>query len=151
MNTWKKIRVAIIFLVFVQGLLIDGIAPPPSDVPLFILPVIFIFGVIGMPFVIGIQYINPASPENWEKPDWSSNFLSIKNPINGFHFFSLVIFSAGVGVILRHLFYNNSLAPNSFFMLCLSLGLITGLKLCLLLFSKKFKNLTSSSSGTDNP
>lgn len=139
MNNWKKTRIGLVAFVFLQGLLLEGAAPPPSDVPLPILPIIFAFGLIGIPFIIGIQAINPASPKPWKRPDWNSNFLSPKNPINLFYFFSIIMLSVGLGVVFRHIIYKSYIGPDTFFFVSLSLGLYLGIQLCTILFRKCFE------------
>lgn len=139
MKKWKKIRIGLIIFVFLQGLLLEGAAPPPSDAPLLILPIIFVFGLIGMPFIIGIQAINPASNKPWKRPGWDSNFLSTKNPINLFYLFSIIMFTLGLGVIFRHIIYKSYIGPDTFFFFALSSGLYLGIKLCTILFTKSFE------------
>jgi len=103
-----------------------GVAPPPEDSPLPILGVIFIFGVVGMLFVVGIQAVNPRSASVWRYPSWSINPFLLKEPLQFFHFGGYYFLALGVGVLVRHLVTPHTIGPDSFFLLSLALGMLAG-------------------------
>lgn len=115
----------------------DGIAPPPEDSPVPILGVIFLFGIIGMLFVIGVQTINPRSATTWRAPSWNINPFLIKEPLQFFHFGGFYFLACGVGVLIRHALVSHNVAPNSFFLLALASGVLVGVWLCCLVFRRK--------------
>lgn len=134
---WRTIRILLIASAFLQGVLVDGIAPPPEDSPIPILGVIFLFGIVGMLFVIGIQAINPASATTWRVPSWDINPFLIKEPLQFFHLGAFYFLAIGVGVLIRHVFVSHTVAPNSFFLLSLASGLLVGVWLCTRVFRRK--------------
>ena len=81
MKPWLAVRVLFVFAAFLQGSLMEQVAPPPSDVPVPLLLVLFLFGIYGMLFGIGIQAANSSSSKVWRLPSWQSNPLHIKEPL----------------------------------------------------------------------
>lgn len=142
MKTWPILRVILILAALLQGLLLDGVAPPPEDSPLPILGVIFIFGVVGMLFVVGIQAFNPRSASVWRYPSWSINPFLLKEPLQFFHFGGYYFLALGVGVLVRHLVTSHTVGPDSFFLLSLALGILAGVWACTIVFRRKMSHGT---------
>ena len=114
------------FAAFLQGLLIERVAPPPSDVPVAVLLVIFLLGIYGMLFGIGIQAANSSSSKVWRFPSWEINPFQIKEPLQFVHFVGHCFLALGVGVLLRHAFYHRYMGPDSFVFLAFASGLLIG-------------------------
>ena len=125
------------FAAFLQGLLVEQVAPPPSDVPVPVLLVIFLFGVYGMLFGIAIQSVNSLSSKIWRLPSWHSNPSLIKEPLQFFHFVGYCFLAIGVGVLLRHALYLRYMGPDSLFFLAIASGLLIGVRLCTVIFYGK--------------
>lgn len=142
MKIWPTIRVFLILAALLQGLLMDGVAPPPEDSPLPILGVVFIFGVVGMLFVVGIQAFNPRSASVWRYPNWSINPFLLKEPIQFFHFGGYYFLALGVGALVRHLAISHTIGPDSFFLLSLALGMLAGVRACTIVFRRKMSHGT---------
>ena len=90
----------------------ERVAPLPSDVPAPILAVIFLFGIFGMLFVIGIQAANSLSSKAWRFPSWKINPFLIREPLQFFHFGGHYFLALGVGVLLRDAFYLRFVGPH---------------------------------------
>lgn len=137
MKPWLTVRVLFVFAAFLQGLLMEQVAPPPSDVPVAVLWVILLFGIYGMLFGIGIQAANSSSSKVWRLPSWQSNPFLIKEPLRFFHLVGHYFLALGVGVLLRHAFYLRYMGPDSFFFLAIAGGLLIGVRVCTVIFYRK--------------
>jgi hypothetical protein len=137
MKPWLAVRVLFVFAAFLQGLFMEQVAPPPSDVPVPVLLVIFLFGIYGMLFGIGIRAANSLSSKIWRFPSWQSNPFLIKEPLQFFHFVGYYFLAIGVGVVLRQVLYLRYMGPDSFFFLAIASGLLIGIRVCTVIFYGK--------------
>jgi hypothetical protein len=142
MKSWLILRVILIFAALLQGMLMDGVAPPPEDSSLPILGVIFIFGIVGMLFVVGIQAFNPLSASVWRYPSWHINPFLLKEPLQFFHFGGYYFLALGGGILIRHLATSHPLGPDSFFLLSLASGILAGVWACTVVFRRKMAHGT---------
>lgn len=46
----------------------------------------FLFGVIGLQFIIGLQAFNSMSAKTWSRPNWKHNPFNFKQPLQFSHF-----------------------------------------------------------------
>jgi hypothetical protein len=69
---------------------------------------VFVFGVVGMLLVIGIQAFNSRSDPEWSYPAWALNPYKLGQPMQFFHFGGYFILAAGVGALLRSLFVRDT-------------------------------------------
>jgi hypothetical protein len=137
MKPWLTVRVLFVFAAFLQGLLMEHIAPPPFDVPALLLAVIFLAAIYGILFVIGIPAANPLSSKLWRYPSWQINPFLIQEPLQFFHFVGHSFLALGVGVLLRHAFYLRYIGPGSFVFLAIASGLLIGVRICTVIFYGK--------------
>ena len=137
-DVWLVTRIA---LVMSGALGATAFLPGPDSPfvgqPISFLLVFFGFGVIAMPFVVGLQAFNPRSGILWTKPDWRTNPFSLKQPLQFFHmmgyYFIVSGIAASVATLLRHM---SGLEP--FIPIALGAGVLLGVKICILLFRWKF-------------
>jgi len=141
-NKWLLVRLGLI-AVSAAAYAIQGPASahtePPIDLSALIMGLFF--GIIGLQFVLAIQFINKKSAENWEPPSWSENPFQMKQPIHFFHLGAwLFIVSSLVSVIQTWLkspkFILDALMP-----LVIGVGLLIGVHLSRALFRRKFRNV----------
>src|ERR1700742_3096605 len=85
-SVWLVVRTAVLMLGVLSA---SQFSPGPKSpfaggsVPLLLM--FFVFGVIAMVLVIGLQAINPRSATMWTNPDWHVNPFSWKQPLQFFH------------------------------------------------------------------
>ena len=130
------------FAAFLQGLFMEHVAPPPSDVPVPVPLVIFLFGIYAMLFGIGIPAAHSLSSKVWRFPSWKINPFQIKEPLQFFHFVGHYLLALGVGVLLRHAFYLRCIGPGSFVFLAIASGLLIGVRVCTVIFYGKMNRGT---------
>jgi hypothetical protein len=137
-NIWLVVRA----LVLVLGMLsvssfVPGPKSPFAGGSITLLLVLFVFGVISMVFVLGLQAINPRSAAVWTKPDWHANPFSLKQPLQFFHMSAYYWIAAGAGAIvltrIKHLAGLEPLLP-----IALGVGVLVGIRCCVLLYRRKF-------------
>jgi tellurite resistance protein TehA-like permease len=85
-NKWFLIRLGLI-AVSAAAYAIQGPvsvhAEPPIDLSALVMGLFF--GIIGLQFVLTIQFVNKKSAEVWKPPSWSENPFQFKQPIQFFH------------------------------------------------------------------
>lgn len=101
-------------------------------------PVVFIFGIVGLQFIIGIQAFNPMSAKVWFRPAWRYNPFSVKQPLQFFHFGGWFMLSGSLPYIPSALEGNEesmflAAMPASF-----GLGMLFGVRLSVLIYRRKF-------------
>ena len=142
MKPWLAVRVLFVFAAFLQGLLMEHIAPPPFDVPALLLAVIFLAAIYGILFVIGIPAANPLSSKLWHYPSWQINPFLIQEPLQFLHFVGHYFFALGVGVLLRHVFYAGHIGPGSFLYMAIAGGILVGVWVCTAIYYRKMSRGT---------
>ena len=137
-NVWLVVRV----LLLVLGMLsVSSFVPGPQSPfhggSITLLLVFFVFGVISMVFILGLQAINPRSAMVWAKPDWHANPFSLKQPLQFFHMSAYYLITAGVGAsVLTYIKHLTGLEP--LLPIVLGVGVLVGLRFCTLLYRRKF-------------
>ncbi len=140
MTKWTLVRFAIIFagvvLAVWQGPTTNH-AKPPIDCEALILA--FVFGVLGLQFILALQAVNKKSSVVWSTPSWKENPFSLKQPIQFFYlagwFFVVPPF---VTVVLTWLnkpeYILDSLMPFFF-----GIGILCGVQLSKIIYKRKYK------------
>lgn len=136
---WLFVRLTIIAVAVVLALFSPANESQETpDVAWVSVPVVFIFAVVSMQFVIGIQAFNSMSAKKWIRPGWRSNPFNLKQPLQFFHFAgwfmlasSLSYLPAGFGG--THDSMVLVAMPASF-----GLGTLMGVKLSVLVYRRKF-------------
>ena len=137
-NIWLLVRA----LMLVLGMLSANSFVPSPQSPfvggsITLLLVFFVFGVISMVFVLGLQATNPRSAAVWTKPDWHENPFSLKQPLQFFHMSGYYLIAAGGGaIVLAHIRHLSGLEP--LLPIALGVGVLVGIRCCELLYRRKF-------------
>lgn len=90
-----------------------------------------------MLFMVGIQAFNPHSASVWRHPGWHINPFQLKEPLQFSHLGGYYFLALGVGVLIRHLATSHPIGADSFFLLSLAFGMLTGVWACTLVFRRK--------------
>lgn len=141
-NKWLLVRLGLIVaatVLYATRGPVTSHAEPPIDVSALVIG--FIFGIIGLQFVLAIQFVNKKSDMCWEYPSWNENPFQMKQPIQFFHLGAwLFIISSLVSVIQTWLkkpsFILDALMP-----LVIGVGLLIGVHLSRVLYRKKFRSV----------
>jgi hypothetical protein len=139
MKTWLPVRLVLVALSFLQGALSDEVVAPPEGVSLSLLAIVFVFGIVGMLFVVGIQRVNPRSAPVWRRPRWSINPFSMKEPLQFFHLGGFVLISVGVGSAVRLLVLGQPITASVLFAPTFGIGMLAGVYVCTLAFRGKME------------
>lgn len=139
MTKWAYIRTALImvssFVSLWSGSLVKHATPSvrPSD-----LLIGFIFGALGLQFLLGIQAVNKWSAPAWEKPSWNENPFLFRQPLQFFHFAGWLftissLISSSLTALKAPQYIWDALMP-----LSAGVGVLVGIHLSQVLFKKKF-------------
>lgn len=136
---WLYVRLAVISVV----VMLQFFSPASEyqetpDISWVSVPIVYIFAIVGIQLVVGIQAFNPMSAKNWLRPGWRNNPFNLKQPLQFFHFAgwlmlasSLSYLPAGVGGAQGSMFL--VAMPASF-----GVGTLMGVKLSVILYRRKF-------------
>jgi hypothetical protein len=105
---------------------------------------VFVFGIVGMLFVIGIQAFNPRSDREWLYPGWALNPFKLGQPLQFFHFGGYLILAAGVGALLRSLFAHDMPLAEPVVLTFWGAGILVGVWCCTRIFRKKMVRTSAS-------
>lgn len=139
-NKWPIVRLGFIIasaLIYaLRGPLTDHASPPIDTTALI---VGFIFGIIGLQFILAIQFKNKNSAEIWETPSWSKNPFQMKQPIHCFHLGAWLFISSSLITSLLTWFKSPQYLLDALMPLVIGIGLLIGVHLSRLLFKRKFQ------------
>jgi hypothetical protein len=138
MNKSKFFRIALITCVAVLSLFTPLEPKANPAINLSALGVIFVFTILALLFVVGMQVVNPLSAKVWHKPDWNRNPFNLKDPIQFFHLAAYIMFAQGAVVLSRLLFSNIPFYLESLVPLVIGAGVLIGIKLAMHLFKVKY-------------
>lgn len=139
MNVWVAVRAAVLLSALIGApSFVPSMQSPSADGSIILLLLFFVFGVIAMVLVLGLQAINPRSAAVWTEPDWRVNPFSLKQPLQLFHMAGFCCiasgFSANVLAQTRHVTELESLFPAA-----LGAGILVGIKCRVALYRRKFE------------
>ncbi len=100
--------------------------------------VAFIFGIVGLQLLIGLQAFNPMSAKVWLRPAWKHNPFSLKQPLQFFHFGGWFMLAGSLPYLPAALEGSEegmflASIPASF-----GLGTLFGVRLSVLIYRRKF-------------
>jgi hypothetical protein len=138
MIRWLYVRAALVVASFTGGVLGEGDQGPELGGSLSWIAVgVFMFGVIGMLFIIGMQAINPRSAPYWRYPSWACNPFTLREPLQFFHLGGYFFLAAGVGRLLRFAFDRSIPLFESVVFAFWGGGIVVGVWLGAAIFRKK--------------
>ncbi|NGN97620.1 hypothetical protein G5S52_08040 [Grimontia sp. S25] len=136
---WLYVRLIFIAAGVVSQLFVspNGATEAPPVMWQFV-PVAFIFGIVGLQFIIGIQAFNPMSAKVWLRPAWKYNPFSLKQPLQFFHFGGWFILAGSLPYLPAALEGSEesmflAATPAAF-----GLGMLVGVRLSVLIYRRKF-------------
>jgi len=138
MHAWLYVRGALVLVALVSGMVSTHASGVDTGLPLWqIAFAVFVFGVVGMLFVIGIQAFNPRSASLWGYPSWSRNPFTMREPLQFFHFGGFFFLAAGLGALVRAVFMRSGLSFEPVVFACWGAGILVGVWLCTVVFRRK--------------
>jgi len=141
-NKWLFIRfgllVASAVMYSMLGPLTEHASPP---IGISALMAGFIFGIIGLQFVLAIQFKNRFSAEVWAPPSWNTNPFQMKQPIQCFHLGAWLFITSSFITVLLTWIKSPKYILDALMPLAIGVGLLIGVHLARLLFRSKFKTV----------
>ncbi|MDK2598330.1 hypothetical protein [Pseudoalteromonas obscura] len=140
---WLYVRLLFITIgVAPQFFVTSDAVPETLSLTWQFLPVVLLFSIVGLLFIIGLQAFNPMSAKVWLPPAWKHNPFDLKQPLQFFHFggwFTLV------GSLPSFLFALMSEGNKEGMLIAamqasFGLGILIGLRLSALIYHRKFTN-----------
>jgi hypothetical protein len=110
-------------------------------------PIVLVFGVVAVLFVIGIQAANPWSAKVWSRPSWSENPFSMRQPCQFFHFGAWHTMAWPVAGALTETVLRRPLHPEYVVIAAFGVGLRIGVSLVEIVFRPKFTGGLDPSAG----
>ncbi len=142
MNKWLLIRLGLIAVsaaaYSIQGA-VSAHAEPAIDLSALIIGLFF--GIIGLQFVLAIQFVNKKSAGVWEPPSWSENPFQIKQPIQFFHLGAWLFIVSSLVSVIQTWFKNPKFILDALMPLFIGVGLLIGVQLSRALFRRKFRSV----------
>lgn len=112
---------------------------PPEDAPHLSALELFIFGILGLLFVVDIQRLNPLSAQVWRYPRWDINPFLFSEPLQFFHLAGYAALAGAFGTILHEIFVTGRLGQNSRIEFVIGSGLLAGVYACTFIFRRKME------------
>ena len=138
MNAWPYVRVGLIAASFLGSAFAAEHQYVDFGYGLSeIAAAVFMFGIVGMLFVVGIQAFNPRSDAKWAYPSWTLNPFRLGQPLQLFHFSGYFVLAAGVGALLRSLFVDAMPLAEPILFTFWGAGMLVGVWCCTRVFKKK--------------
>jgi hypothetical protein len=134
---WTIIRVTCVAATLLSSAFITQVPAQAEDTPAWFLIAAFIFGIVGLLFVVGIQRVNPFSAELWRYPKWSINPFQIREPLQFFHFGGNFMIASGAGTALHQIFSGPALHISDCVPLVFGLGILCGVRVCTVVHQNK--------------
>lgn len=147
MNNWVYLRLGIVALSFLQGVVwtpsLFGDAPGRGEGSIQWGPVLlfFLFPMVALLFIIGIQFFNPRSASAWRYPSWKINPFLLSEPLQPLHFLGFVFLATGLGALTRGLL-TRSLISDALAIASFGAGTVLGVYLCTLVFRRRMAHDT---------
>ena len=134
---WTVIRIIFIAAAFLSSTFITQAQPQTEDAPIAILIAAFLFGIVGLLFVVGMQRINPLSAKLWRYPKWSINPFQMREPLQFFHFGGYFMLASGAGIALNRIFWGPALHASDCLPLVFGFGILCGVRACTIIYQNK--------------
>lgn len=141
---WTIVRLALIAAAFLSSTLAQ-LEPAQADpAPGWFLLIVFVFGIVGLLVVVGVQRMNPLSASLWRYPGWSINPFQLREPLQFFHFAACLMVASGAGLCLHMLYLGAGSRTNEALPLVFGLGALCGVRACTLVYKNKMVSEKSS-------
>lgn len=141
-NKWLLIRLGLIAVssaaYAIQGP-VSAHAEPPIDLSALVIGLFF--GIIGLQFILAIQFVNKKSAEIWESPSWSENPFQMKQPIQFFHLGAWLFIVSSLVSVIQTWLKNPKFILDALMPLVIGVGLLIGVHLSRALFRRKFRSV----------
>lgn len=141
-NKWFFVRIGLVagsaMLYMFQGPISEH-ANPPIDISALVMGLFF--GILGLQFVLAIQFMNKKSAEIWEHPSWAENPFQMKQPIQFFHLGAWLFIVSSTASVLLTWFKSPKFILDALMPLFIGVGLLIGVHLSRVLFRRKFKSV----------
>jgi len=139
---WFYFRIVIVVLGYINGVtVITKSASETVDIPGYIWLVSTIFMLFIWPLmlllVVGVQAINPRSAKIWRKPSWNLSPFLFSEPLQFLHMGGFFFLAGGLGYATATPFVGIGLAPVALAITFSGLGILLGIRICMMVFSKK--------------
>jgi hypothetical protein len=134
---WIYIRVTFIAAAFLSSALIIQVPTQAEDTSIPFLIAAFIFGIVGLLFVVGMQRINPLSAKLWRYPNWSINPFQLREPLQFFHFGGYFMLASGAGTTLHQFFFGRALYTSDCLPIVFGLGILCGVRACTVVYQSR--------------
>ena len=139
--SWLYVRLLFIAVGVVPQFFVtpDAVPPTPSLKWQF-LPVVFLFGIVGLQFIVALQAFNPMSAKVWLRPAWKHNPFDLKQPLQLFHFMGWFMLAGSLPGLLSVL--NSGGDMESILIAAMQasfgVGMILGVRVSALIYRRKF-------------
>lgn len=137
MQNWTTVRIVLIAAAFLLSAFGGQEQSEPEQMPAAFLLLVLMAGVLGLPFIIGIQRVNPWTASVWQYPTWSANPFQPREPLQFFHFGGYFMLGAGAGSLLNQLAMGLPLDSSGSVLLAFGAGILVGVRICTRLFKSK--------------
>ena len=138
---WLYVRLAIIAIgVVSQFFASSNENQEAPEVIWTFVPVGFIFGVVGLQFIIGLQAFNPMSAKNWLRPSWQHNPFNFKQPLQFFHFGGWFMLASSLPYLPEVIEGNQESMFLAATLASFGLGMLLGVRLSVLIYRRKFSH-----------
>ena len=137
MNVWTIIRLALVVLAAVAPFFLPTESQPFQSITWQFLVVIVVALPLMLLFIVGIQAINPYSAPVWNRPSWSVNPFSTREPLQFFYFAAFVFVASGIGAVARLLALGVGSYVEALLPLVIGFGVLLGVALCMLVYRSK--------------
>ncbi len=101
---------------------------------------VFIFSIVGLQLVIGIQAINSQSDIKWIKPNWHQNPFNFGQPAHFFHFGGWFMLLSPLPSVISVIGESQSVLLSSLMPVIFGMGLLSGAHVSKYVFKKKYGN-----------
>ncbi|MDM4769972.1 hypothetical protein [Solimonas sp. SE-A11] len=135
------VRLSVVALSFAQGALTSQLVAPAEGVSASMLVVVFLFGIVSMLFVVGMQRINPRSASVWRYPNWDINPFLLNEPLQFFHLGGYSFIAVGVGSALRLLVLGQAIPVSVMFAPAAGAGVLAGVYACTIVYRGKMERV----------
>jgi len=89
--------------------------------------------------IMAFQYVNPLSAKVWTRPNWRCNFLRPCDCLPFLHVGGFLLAVGGIGALLGQVVSGTAPTAEAVSPFSCSVGILLGVKLCEVLFARRFQ------------
>ncbi len=144
-SSWRRIRIFLYLLIFVSCFINSMLKPHLglSNSPFVLDWKKIFYPIIGFPVIlpplIWAQANASYALKKWTIPNIDTNFINFRDPLHFFHAASHVYSFGGIAIIIASFLNHMSDIRNGLYALAVGVGLIIGVKLCIIVCRKKYQ------------